>query len=113
MTQRNFLMTTASIAWLATAVAAQAQEASRVDDVVVTGSRIAGGERIAPVETVARQTIAAAGIEATTNGTNFRRSICLAAENRMVTMPPTTRLSTSAVGRMVGGESPASAMIAR
>ena len=62
MTQRNFLMTTASIAWLATAAAAQAQEASRVDDVVVTGSRIAGGERIAPVETVARETIAAAGI---------------------------------------------------
>lgn len=62
MTQRNFLMATASIAWLATAAAAQAQEASRVDDVVVTGSRIAGGERIAPVETVARGTIAAAGI---------------------------------------------------
>jgi len=62
MTQRNFLMTTASIAWLAMAAAAQAQEASRVDDVVVTGSRIAGGERIAPVETVARETIAAAGI---------------------------------------------------
>lgn len=62
MTQRNFLMTTASIAWLAMAGAAQAQEASRVDDVVVTGSRIAGGERIAPVETVARETVAAAGI---------------------------------------------------
>lgn len=62
MTKRNFLMTTASIAWLATAAAAQAQEASRVDDVVVTGSRIAGSERIAPVETVARETIAAAGI---------------------------------------------------
>lgn len=62
MTQRNFLMATASIAWLATAAAAQAQEALRVDDVVVTGSRIAGGERIAPVETVARGTIAAAGI---------------------------------------------------
>lgn len=62
MTQRNFLMTTASIAWLAMAAAAQAQEASRVDDVVVTGSRIAGGERIAPVETVARETVAAAGI---------------------------------------------------
>lgn len=62
MTQRNFLMTTASIVWLATAAVAQAQEPSRVDDVVVTGSRIAGGERIAPVETVARETIAAAGI---------------------------------------------------
>lgn len=62
MTQRNFLMTTGSIVWLATAAAAQAQEALRVDDVVVTGSRIAGGERIAPVETVARGTIAAAGI---------------------------------------------------
>ncbi|KQR56067.1 TonB-dependent receptor domain-containing protein [Brevundimonas sp. Leaf168] len=62
MTQGNFLMVTASIAWLATAAAAQAQEASRLDDVVVTGSRIAGGERIAPVETVARGTIAAAGI---------------------------------------------------
>jgi translocation and assembly module TamB len=32
------------------------------DDVIVTGSRIAGGERIAPVETVARETVAAAGI---------------------------------------------------
>ena len=62
MTQRNFLMTTASIVWLATAAAAQAQEASRVDDVVVTGSRIAGGERIASVETVARETVAAAGV---------------------------------------------------
>lgn len=62
MTKRNFLMTTASIAWLAMAAAAQAQEASRVDDVVVTGSRIAGGERIAPVETAARETVAAAGI---------------------------------------------------
>lgn len=62
MTKRNFLMTTASIAWLAMAAAAQAQEASRVDDVVVTGSRIAGGERIAPVETVARETVTAAGI---------------------------------------------------
>ena len=62
MTQRKILMATASLAWLATAAAAQAQEASRVDDVVVTGSRIAGGERIAPVETVARETIAAAGI---------------------------------------------------
>ncbi|SDQ11451.1 TonB-dependent siderophore receptor [Brevundimonas sp. 374] len=62
MTKRNVLMTTASIVWLATAAAAQAQEASRVGDVVVTGSRIAGGERIAPVETVARETIAAAGI---------------------------------------------------
>lgn len=62
MTQRNFLMTTASIVWLATAAVAQAQEPSRVDDVVVTGSRIAGGERIAPVGTVARETIAAAGI---------------------------------------------------
>lgn len=62
MTKRNFLMTTASIAWLAMAAAAEAQEASRVDDVVVTGSRIAGGERIAPVETVARETVAAAGI---------------------------------------------------
>ncbi|WP_295168915.1 TonB-dependent siderophore receptor [uncultured Brevundimonas sp.] len=62
MKQRNFLMTTASIVWLATAAAAQAQEASRVDDVVITGSRIAGGERIAPLETVARETIAAAGV---------------------------------------------------
>lgn len=62
MTQRKILMATASVAWLATAAAAQAQEASRVHDVVVTGSRIAGGERIAPVETVTRDTIAAAGI---------------------------------------------------
>ncbi|QSF52862.1 TonB-dependent receptor plug domain-containing protein [Brevundimonas fontaquae] len=62
MTQRKILMATVSVAWLAVAGAVQAQEASRVDDIVVTGSRIAGGERIALVETVARETIAAAGI---------------------------------------------------
>ena len=62
MTQRKILMVTSSVAWLAVAGAVQAQEASRVDDVVVTGSRLAGGERIATVETVARETVAAAGI---------------------------------------------------
>ncbi len=61
MTQRRFLMATASVAWLA-ASAVQAQDASQVEDIVVTGSRIAGGDRIAPVETVGRQTIAAAGV---------------------------------------------------
>lgn len=61
MTQRRFLMATASVAWLA-ASAVQAQDASQVEDIVVTGSRIAGGDRIAPVETVGRQAIAAAGI---------------------------------------------------
>jgi iron complex outermembrane receptor protein len=61
MTQRRFLMATASVAWLA-ASAVQAQEASQVEDIVVTGSRIAGGDRIAPVEMVGRQTIAAAGV---------------------------------------------------
>lgn len=62
MTQRKIWMTTASAAWLAAVAAAQAQDASRVDDIVVTGSRIAGGDRIAPVETVGRETITAAGI---------------------------------------------------
>lgn len=61
MTQRKLLMATASVAWLA-ASTVQAQDASQVEDIVVTGSRIAGGDRIAPVETVGRETIAAAGI---------------------------------------------------
>ena len=62
MTQRKILMATASVAWLVVAGAVQAQEASRVEDIVVTGSRIAAGDRIAPVETVGREVIAAAGI---------------------------------------------------
>ncbi len=63
MTQRRILMATASVAWLATAFAAQAQDdGAQIDDIVVTGSRIAGGDRIAPVETVGRHAIAAAGI---------------------------------------------------
>ena len=63
MTKRTVLMGTASAVWLAVAAGgqAQAQSASQIDDVVVTGSRIAGGERIAPVETVGRETMAAAG----------------------------------------------------
>ena len=63
MTQRKILMATASVAWLATAFATQAQDdGAQIDDIVVTGSRIAGGDRIAPVETVGRDAIAAAGI---------------------------------------------------
>ena len=62
MTQRKILMATASVAWLVVAGAVQAQEASRVEDIVITGSRIAAGDRIAPVETVGREVIAAAGI---------------------------------------------------
>jgi iron complex outermembrane recepter protein len=62
MTQRKILMATASVAWLVVAGAVQAQEASRVEDIVVTGSRIAAGDRIAPVETVGLEVIAAAGI---------------------------------------------------
>jgi len=59
------LMGTASLAWLASVAAAQAQDATAatvVDEVVVTGSRIAGGDRIAPVQTVDREVIAAAGV---------------------------------------------------
>ncbi|MFN3836405.1 MAG: TonB-dependent receptor plug domain-containing protein [Brevundimonas sp.] len=64
MTKRKILMGTASAFWLAVAAGAQAQDRdpSLIDDVVVTGSRIAGGERIAPVETVGRETMAAAGV---------------------------------------------------
>ncbi|WP_395943482.1 TonB-dependent receptor [Brevundimonas sp.] len=64
MAKRSILMATASFVWLAAAAAAQAQTQtqSQVDDIVVTGSRIAGGDRVAPVETVGRETIAAAGI---------------------------------------------------
>ncbi|MFN7127567.1 MAG: TonB-dependent receptor domain-containing protein [Brevundimonas sp.] len=63
MMRRSILMATVSAAWLAGVYAAQAQEAaSSVDEVVVTGSRIAGGDRIAPVETVGRDVISAAGV---------------------------------------------------
>ncbi|MFN6982355.1 MAG: TonB-dependent receptor domain-containing protein [Brevundimonas sp.] len=63
MARRTILMATASVAWLAGVCAVQAQEGpSHVDDIVVTGSRIAGGDRIAPVETVERNLIAAAGV---------------------------------------------------
>ena len=66
MGMRWALMGSASLAWMAGAVAAQAQvsdsQADRVGDIVVTGSRIAGGDRIAPVETVDRDTLAAAGV---------------------------------------------------
>ena len=64
MARRGALMATASLAWLATAAMVQAQQAdepSRVDDIVVTGSRIGGGDRVAPVEAIGRETIAAAG----------------------------------------------------
>ncbi|KDP94972.1 TonB-dependent receptor [Brevundimonas sp. EAKA] len=62
MARRKILMATASVAWLAGVCAVQAQEGpSRVDDIVVTGSRIAGGDRIAPVETLEGNVIAAAG----------------------------------------------------
>lgn len=62
MTRRSILMATASLVWLAAAAAAQAQAGAPVDDIVVTGSRIAGGDRVAPVETVGRDAIAAAGV---------------------------------------------------
>lgn len=68
MARRMALMGTASLAWLASVAAAQAQDAAAtraatvVDEVVVTGSRIAGGDRIAPVQTVDREVIAAAGV---------------------------------------------------
>jgi iron complex outermembrane receptor protein len=62
MTQRGILMATASAAWLATAAMVQAQDTSRVDDIVVTGSRIAGGDRIAPVEVIEARAMTAAGI---------------------------------------------------
>ena len=45
MTQRKILMMTASMAWLAAAAGAHAedQKAAQVDDIVVTGSRAASG----------------------------------------------------------------------
>ncbi|WP_312733134.1 TonB-dependent receptor domain-containing protein [Brevundimonas sp.] len=68
MAQRNILMSTAAVAWLTGAVAAQAQDGGaakpmeRLDDVVVTGSRIAGGDRIAPVEIIGADVLTAAGV---------------------------------------------------
>ena len=41
---------------------AAAQSASVLDEVVVTGSRLSGGHRIAPVEVIDRQRLAAAGV---------------------------------------------------
>ena len=57
--------------------------------------------------------VAAAGIDVTMSGASRRMSICFAAAKRSVTMPPTTRFKTSAVGRIVRGATPANAMIAR
>ncbi|MBK6025936.1 iron complex outermembrane receptor protein [Brevundimonas nasdae] len=66
MARRKALMATAGLAWMAGVTAVQAQDAtSHVDDIVVTGSRIAGGDRIAPVETVGREALAAAGVSDT------------------------------------------------
>lgn len=68
MAQRRLLMATVSGAWLAAAASAPAQaqdgalDQAQVEDVVVTGSRIAGGDRIAPVETVGRNVMDAAGV---------------------------------------------------
>ncbi|WP_292224743.1 TonB-dependent receptor [Brevundimonas sp.] len=66
MARRTVLMATAGLAWMAGVTGVQAQDATaRVDDIVVTGSRIAGGDRIAPVATVDRETLAAAGVSDT------------------------------------------------
>jgi iron complex outermembrane receptor protein len=55
-------MATAAGWAVAVAGAAQAQQPAQVEEVVVTGSRLAGGDRVAPVETVHRTVIAAAGV---------------------------------------------------
>lgn len=63
MMRRGILMATVSAAWLGGACGVQAQEAAAsVEDIIVTGSRIAGGARVAPVETLERDVIAAAGV---------------------------------------------------
>ena len=64
MTKRRLWMATAAAAGWAVAVAgaAQAQQPAQVQEVVVTGSRLAGGDRVTPVETVNRTVMAAAGV---------------------------------------------------
>ncbi len=62
MTKRRLWMATAAGWAVAVAGAAQAQQPAQVEEVVVTGSRLAGGDRVAPVETVHRTVIAAAGV---------------------------------------------------
>ena len=67
MTRRLALTATAAPACIAAAClmapAALAQSgAAALDDVVVTGSRIAGGDRLAPVDVVDRRTFAASGV---------------------------------------------------
>lgn len=63
MMRRGILMATVSAAWLGWACGTQAQEAAAsVEDIIVSGSRIAGGDRVAPVETLGRDVIAAAGV---------------------------------------------------
>ncbi|MCV0413989.1 MAG: TonB-dependent receptor [Brevundimonas sp.] len=47
---------------LAQPASAQTSQPASLDEVVVTGSRIAGGDRLAPVDVVDRQTFAAAGV---------------------------------------------------
>ncbi len=63
MTRRLALMGTAALAAWLTAQPGRAQsvEPSAVAEVVVTGSRLAGGDRLAPVDVTDRRTIAAAG----------------------------------------------------
>ncbi len=62
MTKRRLWMATAAGWAVAVAGAAQAQQPAQVEEVVVTGSRLAGGDRVAPVETVNRTVLAAAGV---------------------------------------------------
>ncbi|HAF82220.1 MAG TPA: TonB-dependent receptor, partial [Brevundimonas sp.] len=62
MTKRRLWMATAAGWAVAVAGAAQAQQPAQVQEVVVTGSRLAGGDRVASVETVNRTVIAAAGV---------------------------------------------------
>lgn len=52
-----------AVAAVGLASGAQAQTAElQVGDIIVTGSRLGGGDRIAPVETVGRETLRAAGV---------------------------------------------------
>ena len=64
MQRRLALMGTAGLTAVLAASPAWAQAGARSDvaDVVVTGSRIAGGDRLAPVDVTDRRTIVAAGV---------------------------------------------------
>ena len=55
---RLLLVTSAAACWAtASQVAAQSADPTALDDVVVTGSRLAGGQRVAPIQVIDRETL--------------------------------------------------------